>query len=397
MTEAIPTKVLLVDDEARVVEGLQRRLRPYRSWLRADVANGGPAALSMLEAGKYDVVVSDMRMPGMDGVALLGHVKETCPGVVRIALSGQTDLGARMRAVRTAHQFLAKPCEADVVVSTIEQARRAQLKVARADALAAIGGTAALPSIPEVYQELLRLLGDKSASASEIAALIERDLAMVAKVMQLVSSPFFVARPRAASVREAVESLGTTLLADLVRSHGIFEALDVEGHAGRFHGVLTRLQAEALFIAALARRIAPVDAQRDDAFTAGMLHDIGRLSWLSRMPESFEQIAETHETTGRAIDDIEREHCGFTHAELGGLLAGLWGYGGPIVEAIAFHHDASSKGACDALQIADIVYLAHELAHRSADGLPPGYLERLGVASKLEEWKLRAEELRRAT
>src|SRR4051812_44920496 len=104
-------KVLFVDDEPRVLQALKRSLAISNVPWEAHFVDGGAAALSALESETYDVVVTDMRMPGVDGAAVLNAARERDPSIVRIVLSGQADEAAALRVVRVAHQFLAKPCD----------------------------------------------------------------------------------------------------------------------------------------------------------------------------------------------------------------------------------------------------------------------------------------------
>src|SRR5579859_4207949 len=118
-------RVLFVDDERRILEGLQRMLRHYRKQWEMTFANSGAEALSILAGGRYDVIVSDMRMPGMDGAQLLETVRKLYPGMIRIVLSGHTDMEAAIRAVPVAHQFLAKPCDPDKLQAAIDPSNEA--------------------------------------------------------------------------------------------------------------------------------------------------------------------------------------------------------------------------------------------------------------------------------
>jgi DNA-binding NtrC family response regulator len=106
-------RVIFVDDEARILEGLRRMLRPMRNQWEMAFAPGGQAALDVMATTPFDVIVSDMRMPGMDGAALLEQVREHYPEVIRIVLSGHTEMATALRVVPIAHQFLAKPCDAE--------------------------------------------------------------------------------------------------------------------------------------------------------------------------------------------------------------------------------------------------------------------------------------------
>ena len=97
-------------------------LRPQRHEWEMAFAPGGEAALALMEASPFDVIVSDMRMPGMDGATLLCRVREHYPQMVRIVLSGHTELSTALRVVPVAHQFLAKPCDAEMLRVAVERA-----------------------------------------------------------------------------------------------------------------------------------------------------------------------------------------------------------------------------------------------------------------------------------
>ncbi len=124
-------RILLVDDEENV---LQAYLRVLRGRFDLDTALGGETALmSMRDRGPYAVVVSDMRMPGMDGVAFLAKAMDQHPNTVRIMLTGNADQGTAMEAVNqgSIFRFLAKPCDSEVLGRVLDQAvRQHQLIVA---------------------------------------------------------------------------------------------------------------------------------------------------------------------------------------------------------------------------------------------------------------------------
>ena len=120
--EGAMRRVLFVDDELRILEGLRRMLRTQRHEWEVAFAPGGEAALALMEASPFDVIVSDMRMPGMDGVKLLAQVREQYPQVVRIMLSDPTELSTALRVVPVAHQFLAKPCDVAMLRVAVERA-----------------------------------------------------------------------------------------------------------------------------------------------------------------------------------------------------------------------------------------------------------------------------------
>ena len=84
-----------------------------------EFAPSAPAALEILAQGPFDAVVTDMRMPGMDGAELLDEVKRRHPHVVRIVLSGQADQASVLRSLGSTHQYLSKPCDPETLKQTL--------------------------------------------------------------------------------------------------------------------------------------------------------------------------------------------------------------------------------------------------------------------------------------
>jgi DNA-binding NtrC family response regulator len=112
-------RILFVDDEQRLLDGLRRSAYSLRTEWQPEFALGGAAAIKILESRSFDVIVTDMRMPGIDGNALLKLVIESHPHMLRIVLSADSDDQAFIRSVGVAHQYLSKPCSVEDLRSTI--------------------------------------------------------------------------------------------------------------------------------------------------------------------------------------------------------------------------------------------------------------------------------------
>lgn len=117
-------RILFVDDEPAVLDGLRNALHKDRARWNMAFACGGEAALEELSTSRFHVVVSDMRMPGMDGARLLRRVTERYPWIARIVLSGQAEPAAVADVLPVMNQFLAKPCRATDLRSAIERGCR---------------------------------------------------------------------------------------------------------------------------------------------------------------------------------------------------------------------------------------------------------------------------------
>jgi DNA-binding NtrC family response regulator len=181
-------RVMFVDDEPQLLESLRDALRPWRHQWNMTFAPNGAAALEALECEPFDVVISDMRMPGMDGAALLAEVQRLQPTSVRIVLSGWAEKESVARAANVAHRFLSKPCDIDEIVRVVQRSCGVNALVEHEDLRRAAAGTGRLPSVPRLYSELTALMNDPDATLAEAERLVEQDAAMAAKVLQIANS-----------------------------------------------------------------------------------------------------------------------------------------------------------------------------------------------------------------
>jgi HD-like signal output (HDOD) protein len=388
-------RVLFVDDEPQILDGLRDLLRPQRHEWEMRFAPGPEAALAELEAEHFDVVVSDMRMPVMDGATLLTRIRERWPHVVRIILSGHTEVEAALRAVPVAHQFLAKPCRREVLVEVVERARNLQELLADESVRTLIAEAESLPSLPDTYARLTHVLSDPDCTARDVALVIEQDIAMCAKVLQLVNSAFFGLGRRITSITEGVTYLGLATTKSLVMSVEVFSTFSGVRTRGEFS--LQTLQRHAMLVSRLAARLLPDAKEAEDAAMAGMLHDIGKLILCTYRGDEFYGLVARAQDEGVALHRLEKETGGATHAEIGGYLLGLWGLPNPVVEAVACHHEPSRVGS-QAIDVLTAVHVANALAHQYApapghgDGeLDEAYLESIGATERLPEWRGLAE------
>lgn len=362
-------RVLLVDDEPRIVAGLQRILRPHREEWEAVTATSGQDALRILADLRVDVVVSDMRMPGMDGAKLLSVVREKYPETMRVVLSGQTDADTALRVVPFAHQFLSKPTPPEVLVDVLRRVVRLQRDVVDPEVRALIGGVDALPPAPTVMLAVNEVLARDDASLDEVARVVERDAAIVSKLLQIVNSAFFGARRRIASVPEAVAYLGTEHLKQLVVLVSVGAALPARSK----HYDAQALHEHSYAVARAAAALAGSEL-RHAAFAAGLLHEVGKLVMASRMPDLYDAVCALAHQTGRTFEESEAEAGSPGHARIGGCLLELWGLPLEIVDAVLDQHAAPAPASGVGSTVGDVLRAAR------ASTLEEAALSSLGAA-----------------
>ena len=330
-------RVLFVDDEPAILDGLRQRLYRARSTWQMAFVNSGALAIAELEREPYDVIVSDMRMPKMDGAQLLKIVSERWPQTIRIVLSGYSEQMHVMRLVPVAHQYLTKPCLPERLEQVIQRCIQLHELLHEEHLRAAVGGIRQLPAIPRVYARLNTVLSREDATVADVAEVVASDSGVAAKVLQVVNSAFFRLPRRITRIDHAIAHLGFTAIRNLALSAEIFSRWPSRCFPGGLEP--EELQAHTQTIAAAAYALAGRSPWADDALLAGLLHDIGYWILLQQFPKEMCQVLEMARAGGIPLYEGENRVLGTSHAQIGAYLLGLWGFPYPIVEAVAFHHN----------------------------------------------------------
>ena len=355
-------RILFVDDEINILDGIRRLLHGDRERWDMQFAIGGEAALRACEAGRFDVVITDMRMPGMDGATLLGHVRDRYPSTARLILSGYAEVKLATRAVAVAYRVLSKPCGGLELQATIERVCALQDIFCTPELRRIIGTIGELPSLSRSYAALAQAVNDPVASVGSVADIIERDVAMSAKVLQLVNSGFFGLAQKVTSLQSAVAYLGMNTIQNLALASDTFRVFVPDVRIPK--NFCEAMQRNSRRVALIARTL-PLDKEvRDVTVMAALLHNVGELVLASKMPDEFCAVLSLMQERGCAQFQAEEQLLGISHAEIGSYLLGLWGINNLAVEAIAhLHHPTriphSGLDSSAALFVANL--LAHEL------------------------------------
>jgi HD-like signal output (HDOD) protein/CheY-like chemotaxis protein len=377
MSESARQHILFVDDDPWILRAIEREMRAYSDRWTISTAIGGERAMQLLSERPFDILVTDMSMPVIDGAALLHHVREHYPSMVRIVLSGHAELEHAVRSVPFAHQRLLKPWRGDELAKTLDRASRLRELVGDDLIRRCISQVGSLPSSTATYARLSAALDAPNASFASVAAVAESDMAMSAKLLQLANSAFVGANRTVTRMTDAVRTVGLSTIRQYLLSPylNVFEMFTPgAGEAGqRF----THLGAHAVLTANLTAGLAKTEELRGPAFVTGILHDIGSLVLLTRMPEVARELAEESRAKDCGVEALELRRFGVTHAEIGGYLLGLWGLPADICGAVSRHHESgagSEPGELAlTLRVANWLAREHE-ARRAAKIIDPGVL-----------------------
>lgn len=393
MSDSAPKRILFIDDEPALLDSLTRVLKPLKSEVEIQVEASASAALDRLGKEYFDVVVTDLRLPALNGVPVVSQIMERSPDSIRMTLA--TPMVPDNQQL-PGHQVIAYKGELEGLRDTIERIGRLRDRLHDENMRALIGEIDGLPAMPAVCQELNRTLAQGDFSMRQVASVVEKDPAICAKILQLVNSSFFGLGRKLTQMHDAVSYLGTSMLKNLVTSVTLWRTL--EGVRPAAVGQLQRVHTRCQRVGGLARRIMGRDRVRsEEAFVSGLLHDIGVTLLIAYLPERYDRVEAEMLKTGLSFYEVERSLYTVDHAEIGAHLLDAWGLPFQVLEAVAFHHSAPNLRhtrleSADAVYIAQTLLDAKERGQDIDDCLDEAYLAQLGVADQLPEWSTWLEE-----
>lgn len=380
-------RVLFVDDEPNILNGLRRMLRSQRTDWELHFANSGPEALELMQNHEVDIVVSDMKMPGMDGAELLSRISEIHPNTVRIILSGYADKEAVLRTIGPAHQYLAKPCERDILLNTVRRSLNLRKLLASESLRTIVNGLDTLPTPSNVFDELIHELTNVPCSPENVAAIIESDISLAANFLKLTTSAYFGLSSNQLTLVDAIRQLGTDTIKAIVMVADTFHPLQSSPEELL---EISELGHESIQTGHLAKKIAKaLDLEHrlvDQSYIAGTLSQVGAHLLYTKHTEKHREIQELIIEKGAKQCEASRLILGATFGEVGGYLLGIWGFTDPIIEAVVFQREPSACSA-DTVSPLTCVHIAQSLIKGlpARDNLDLAYIEKLGLTEKVQE------------
>ncbi len=346
-------KILFVDDEKQILRALKRLF--VNSTYDVYFAESGDAALKLLKDNTFDLLVTDIRMPEMDGIELLRQVKETSPLTLRVALSGYTDNKKIYSALEDnlAKLYLFKPWDNKELTSLIDRLFDLEDVLKDKKLLNLINNLDELPTVPDLYSELCKMVED-NVDIETISRKLEEDQSIASKLLRVANSAFYGAKT--GSISQAIMYIGLINVKNIVLSNGIFTSLGIDRDLQRSlwdHVNLTNRLMNAIYQKCLFKKVPNMFA------SAGLLHDIGRVIIYQFFMDEFKQVLEVvKEHPERSITEIEREIIGVDHQKIGGYLLNWWEIPVPIVESAVFHHDPMHESVINK-ELVSVVHIAN--------------------------------------
>ncbi|XPV77598.1 MAG: HDOD domain-containing protein [Desulfovibrio sp.] len=387
-------QILFIDDEQDILDGIRAMLRRKRKEWEMHYCTSPIKALQLLDEIVVDIIVSDIRMPEMDGVAFLHQLKQHHPHPIKIVLSGQTDQKNLFALVKLAHVFLLKPCNSNELIETIEKVLKLRHLLQHEGLREKVNNIETLPVVPETFSELTTLLEDKDVSMKEISDLIAQDVSVSSTILKTVNSAFFGLFGSVKDIHRAVPLLGIDIVKGLILGvHTISNFRDSELETLS----LNHLWKHSFNTALIAREIAKAEsmskADVETSYVAGLLHDIGKLLFAQVLPDEYKVTLNNFSQSDKSLYAEEQLQLNTTHAELGAYLLNLWRMPEEVVIAVNNHHTFAIPE--EGFRPAHCVNIANHLEHKlvvynkdyTFSPLCIDELERLHMSDRLDQWE----------
>jgi HD-like signal output (HDOD) protein len=352
-------------------------------------------ALAALAQAPFDAVVANLSPGGIDDAELLRQAAIQYPRTARFALAGVADRETVVNCIGAAHQFISKPWKPSELVSIVERSLALDAWLATDKLRSFVPRLGKLPGLPSTYFEVIKRAESPNSTVESIAEVIARDPALTARLLQMANSPACGLNQKVTSPAEAVSILGLETVKSLVL------CLQLYGRTSPVPGAsfsLDELWDHSFRVAKLSARIVLrcINSERmaSEAYTAGLLHNIGQIVLATNLAGEYSAVVEVSRAQKWPLQEVELEQMGVTSSQVGAYLLGLWGMPLPLVEAVALHLSPASATMPD-FSLLTVVHVANVLAQEANarhSGIPlprldTQYLAALELPKKIDTWR----------
>jgi len=332
-------RILLVADEAVEFDRLKALFTHVASAWEVQYCQSEREALALLEEGEFGAIFADLVSGPLATAQFLHEVWKKHPKTVRYLMAQTIDTDVMVTCVLGAHQYLQQPVNEEFLRSALERVEFINRLVRNPRIQSLVSRMRTLPSRPSLYLEVMRELRSSNANAKIVGELVAKDLAISTKLIQVVNSAYYGLAQQITDPADAILLLGMETTASLILSIEAFARFDkVKPLYFSIDRVWKHSQSVAQSAKKIAELMSPDSSVAKDAFTAGLLHDVGKLALALNFEEQYQGALKLAEKKNLQAWEVETEVFGASHAEAGAYLLSLWGLPLPIIEAVASHH-----------------------------------------------------------
>jgi putative nucleotidyltransferase with HDIG domain len=383
--------ILLADGDAKTLEEFRQALG--QKWRVTGVGTAA-AALEELKKQAYDGLVVSLNLADQQPAHLLSKVRSRFPKTARFVVAAEKDRERVVKELLGAHQFLIRPFDADGLQATIERALAFELWIDNDNLHKLVARMRTLPTVPALYLEILAALKSADTTTEDVGALIEKDMSITTKLLQVINSAYFGLPRTVTSPEEVVGLLGFETVKVMVIAIKLLNQYDRIKPADFS---IDRLWKHSTAVANSARHLVLLQsgdrAQAEAAFAAGLLHDVGKVILAGNFADQYRGVQSMARTRHLQLWEVEKEIFGTSHCEIGAYLLGLWGLPLEILEAAALHHQPArtANKLFSALTAVHVANVLERAVTPDFEGEVPAtidmeYLAEIGMVECLHDW-----------
>lgn len=393
-SQVIDTRLLFVGVGADWFRSMETDLAWLEPKWGCQLANSAALAADALRDNFFHAVVINGSValePVLDAA-----LREQSATLVRLVLGQGNDKAEVARWNAAGLSLLPQTTDGAVLAAHINRAILVQEWMAGQGMKKLLGQCRKLPAMPSLYARVTAELASATGSIDVVAQQIAQDPVMTAKLLQVVNSAFFALGREVTNATEAVMFLGAERTRSLILLAGVFtqfESVKCPGFSTE------QIWNHSLQVANLARAVAMAETKNaklaEAAFTAGLVHDMGKLILAANVPVMCQAVEQIHANKQVTQREAELQVLGTTHAELAACLMGNWGLPLPVLKAVAWHH-APTRATDPGFSLLTAVHAANVFAYELGCGtggsaLPEqfdhAYLEQIGLGDRRNDWR----------
>ncbi len=388
------TRILLIDKEATTFDDFKEKLSSVGDQWDLETCTDPKKVLKLIKAKQPEIVVCSHRPSVIDGAKLLKSIATKLPHIERFILAEETEKDALDAEIGSSFHFLPSPCPANTLQLELQRVVNLNNWLGKDKIKEIVGSVRDFPSLPPVYMKVVNAVNSPNASVESIAEIIMADIAVTAKILQTVNSSFFGLEEKVSDIAQAVSILGIESVKNIVLAVQAFEKIEDPDQ----QALVDQLWRHSMSVAIAAKRITKHETnsekKAEEAYTAGLFHDIGKLVLLKSSPEDCGKARELAAEEKISQWEAEEKIFGCNHAEVGAYLLGRWGLPVNIIESAALHHKPSESFNSEftiltAIHVGNAIVRGRGKSENPHPDAAPDeeYLAEIGRVGSWEDWE----------
>ena len=389
------TRILCIDDDKDVLEAYTNALASHAGEWEVERFTNPDEALIAIENSSADVVVASYKLSEHDGIDFLKQAARLKPDSQRFIAAAEEDKDKVEAGLGSIYQYLPKPCSPDRLITEIQRCLAIDTWLGNDKIKQLVAKMGEFPSLPPMYLKVVNALNSRNASTDQIGHAISGDIAISAKLLQVVNSSYYGFEEKISDITQAVGILGIEAVKNLVLAIQVFGKL---GRSPDQKALTDQLWHHSMSVAVAAKRIARYETGKDklaeEAYTAGLLHDLGKLVMINAAPEDFDKARALAKKQSLPAWQAEKATFGCNHAETGAYVLARWGMPAAVVEAVALHHEpyntsGTSFSSLSAVHVANALVWERKPGDQPSPDAKPDedFLAEIGRAASWETWQ----------